>query len=105
MYICCIMFANALFYEQEQSYWVQDIVASFTISLFGFGPKLAVTYLFTTSKPRKVDLEPKQQRSMKTRSRGQSIGRQRAPSRDQHAKFVEARKMRKELYNKWYPRP
>jgi len=51
MYLCTIMVLTATFYGLEQSTIIQDVFASFTISLFGTLPVLIVRKLFEKSRP------------------------------------------------------
>ena len=46
MYLCTIMVVTGTFYGLEQSYPLQDIIASFIISLFGTLPVLITRKVF-----------------------------------------------------------
>eukprot|EP01083_Nonionella_stella_P289770 986074_1 len=54
MYLCTVMVTTGTFYGLEQSNPMQDIVASFVISLFGTAPTFIVKKMFEKAKPLEI---------------------------------------------------
>ena len=94
MYICTIMFVNGIFYGLDQSP-IQDVVASFIISLGGTAPQLIIKLLFKNAKPRDTS-------STKSAKIEQSKA---DPALVEMAKIKCAREMREKMYNGMYPLP
>ena len=94
MYICTIMFVNGIFYGLDQSP-IQDVLASFIISLGGTAPQLIIKVLFKNAKPRDTS-------STKSAKIEQSKA---DPALVEMAKIKSAREVREKMYNGMYPLP
>ena len=94
MYICTIMFANGIFYGLDQSP-IQDVLASFIISLCGSAPQRIIKVLFKAAKPR----EGSSSKLAKFQRKSSE------PTVQQMAKIRGAREMREKMYKGMYPLP
>ena len=94
MYICTIMFANGIFYGLDQSP-IQDVLASFIISLCGSAPQRIIKVLFRAAKPREGS-------SSKLAKYQRKVSE---PTVHQMAKIRDAQEMREKMYNGMYPLP
>ena len=88
------MFANGIFYGLDQSP-IQDVLASFIISLCGSAPQRIIKVLFKAAKPR----EGSSSKLAKFQRKSSE------PTVQQMAKIRCAREMREKMYNGMYPLP
>ena len=96
MYICTIMFVNGIFYGLDQSP-IQDVLASFIISLCGTAPELIIRQLFKNAKPRDG--------SSSKLAKLEATGSKPTVPISQRHKVQKAREMREEMYKGMYPLP